>query len=487
MFCTKCGKEVKEGSKFCTGCGAPMTVKSDLHIAEPVVEKVAEKVEARPNKKVPTPKASKKKTGLPVPAIVGLILAGLLFVGALAFGTNYVLNNILDKASEDTDEDYEDDKDTVKEDKDATKEEPAAEPAVEPEQEPQETADVDKEALLKTYADENVGDYSKEYSVYIERSDNEYYVSDLSGIPVGYVDKVIRDFDDDGDPELLMFKATFDDEHSSFNLEMYEVVDGEVKLQANEESAVGFMYLSPFAEGTSEIYLVGNEIVFEDSYLSWLLADGVIMSFHYIAYDGEAFQYRGGVDYSGSDGMIDEKYVETVRRFGAKDAEWSEMLSRRRHIHSYLDDYEGILTLQFVHNVGSEEINKWKEGNMERYPLSTVKFIKGVDDSDSNRMKEYYDAYYETQYILPDSSERLITEDDLEGFDKEQCRMARNELYARHGRIFEDEEIQAYFESKDWYFGMYTKDEFDENLLFSDIEIANRDTIVKYEKEHGYR
>lgn len=64
--------------------------------------------------------------------------------------------------------------------------------------------------------------------------------------------------------------------------------------------------------------------------------------------------------------------------------------------------------------------------------------------------------------------------------------MARNEIYARHGRIFEDEELNEYFQSKSWYEGYLTADEFDDSVL-SDIERKNLDTIVNYEKEHGYR
>lgn len=90
------------------------------------------------------------------------------------------------------------------------------------------------------------------------------------------------------------------------------------------------------------------------------------------------------------------------------------------------------------------------------------------------------------EYILPGSGCRIITEDDLEGFLEGGCRMARNEIYARHGRIFEDEELNEYFQSKSWYEGYLTADEFDDSVL-SDIERKNLDTIVNYEKEHGYR
>ena len=89
-------------------------------------------------------------------------------------------------------------------------------------------------------------------------------------------------------------------------------------------------------------------------------------------------------------------------------------------------------------------------------------------------------------YILPNSDTEYITKEDLEGFSAEQCKIARNEIYARHGRRFKDEALQEYFDSKDWYEGTIDPDDFQESIL-SEIEIANKDVIVDYEEEKGYR
>lgn len=89
-------------------------------------------------------------------------------------------------------------------------------------------------------------------------------------------------------------------------------------------------------------------------------------------------------------------------------------------------------------------------------------------------------------YILADSDTVRLTQKDLEGLSAEECKIARNEIYARHGRKFKDETLQAYFDSCDWYTGTIEPDDFSENEL-SDIEIANKDLIVEYEKEKGYR
>lgn len=105
-------------------------------------------------------------------------------------------------------------------------------------------------------------------------------------------------------------------------------------------------------------------------------------------------------------------------------------------------------------------------------------------EKDDNEAEEA--ASEQEGYLLPDSDKRMISKKDLEGFDAEQCRIARNEIYARHGRKFKDKELQEYFDSCDWYEGTVEADKFQDSVL-NDYEVANRDTIVKYEKEKGYR
>lgn len=90
-----------------------------------------------------------------------------------------------------------------------------------------------------------------------------------------------------------------------------------------------------------------------------------------------------------------------------------------------------------------------------------------------------------SEFILPDSSTRVLDKSELAGFSAEQCRLARNEIYAKHGRIFDDAGLQNYFNSRSWYHGTIPADKFSDTML-SDIEIQNRNLIIAYEKEMGY-
>jgi hypothetical protein len=53
--------------------------------------------------------------------------------------------------------------------------------------------------------------------------------------------------------------------------------------------------------------------------------------------------------------------------------------------------------------------------------------------------------------IIADSSKRALTAADVAGLTPEQARLARNEIFARHGLRFKDPGLQSYFGSLPWY------------------------------------
>jgi hypothetical protein len=53
--------------------------------------------------------------------------------------------------------------------------------------------------------------------------------------------------------------------------------------------------------------------------------------------------------------------------------------------------------------------------------------------------------------IFADSATRALTPQDLQGLTAEQAKIARNEIYARHGYVFGDEQLRNHFKSQSWY------------------------------------
>lgn len=82
----------------------------------------------------------------------------------------------------------------------------------------------------------------------------------------------------------------------------------------------------------------------------------------------------------------------------------------------------------------------------------------------------------ENGYILPDSSERLIEESELEGKSRYELYLAVHEIYARHGKRFGDVILYEYFNDKPWYSPyehLFSREEL------SDIEKKNIETLSR--------
>ena len=107
---------------------------------------------------------------------------------------------------------------------------------------------------------------------------------------------------------------------------------------------------------------------------------------------------------------------------------------------------------------------------------------EGADSQpdDSGEETDLDDTMDNGEYILPQSSERELTAEDLEGLSSRDLQLARNEIYARHGRRFVTDWIQDYFDSKSWYEPVYSAEEFPDSLI-TPVENYNIDLIKSYE------
>lgn len=109
---------------------------------------------------------------------------------------------------------------------------------------------------------------------------------------------------------------------------------------------------------------------------------------------------------------------------------------------------------------------------------------EGEDDpgenSDESEAGEEQDSSTDGDYILEGSDSRYITEKEVENLSEAERRLAKNEIYARHGRMFDSADLQDYFESKSWYKGTVKPSDFDESVL-NKYEKANIDLISSME------
>lgn len=111
-------------------------------------------------------------------------------------------------------------------------------------------------------------------------------------------------------------------------------------------------------------------------------------------------------------------------------------------------------------------------------PISDEAYEKADNTLFNEVEKDKTDANY---YVLPYSDVYYLSEADLSCLTKKELRIARNEIYARHGRSFDSEDLQIYFNNQPWYDPTIPANQFNESI-FNEIEKSNIYFISEYEK-----
>lgn len=88
-------------------------------------------------------------------------------------------------------------------------------------------------------------------------------------------------------------------------------------------------------------------------------------------------------------------------------------------------------------------------------------------------------------YFFPESDSRYLTDEEVSAYSSSDLELAKNEIYARHGRKFVTERIAEYFNNKSWYQGTVDPETFDaqQDSVFNEYEIANIGKIAQWEQK----
>lgn len=96
------------------------------------------------------------------------------------------------------------------------------------------------------------------------------------------------------------------------------------------------------------------------------------------------------------------------------------------------------------------------------------------DDSSSSAPPVSY-----SEYVITDSDRRELSVSEVAGLSKHELYIARNEIYARYGYVFETDYLQNYFNAKSWYYPASSN-----NIKLSKTEEYN---VALLKKEEGRR
>ena len=103
--------------------------------------------------------------------------------------------------------------------------------------------------------------------------------------------------------------------------------------------------------------------------------------------------------------------------------------------------------------------------------------IYTIEPNDGITIRENEDIF--GTYVIPGSDMRYVSESEIEFYSSDELRLARNEIYARHGLIFKSEDLKEFFSSREWYNG--TVSNVDE-IELNEYEKANVKLIQQMEE-----
>ena len=101
-----------------------------------------------------------------------------------------------------------------------------------------------------------------------------------------------------------------------------------------------------------------------------------------------------------------------------------------------------------------------------------------ITSGNPRKVKDLGDIIYEG------NGDRYYSSDDVEDLSDGELKLARNEIYARRGYIFEDTEMAEYFGRKAWYKPSIPAKDFDEHI-FSEPEWRSIQNILSEEEKRA--
>ena len=159
-----------------------------------------------------------------------------------------------------------------------------------------------------------------------------------------------------------------------------------------------------------------------------------------------------------------------ARKLGKHSAaEWKVLTAEIEAIHGKRFDEEPWLQRYFEERYWYSASEKYDPKKLSAVERKNLEILSGAQ----KRQRKVA--------LLPGDLEffenRRITEQMLNGLSLHELRLLRNEIYARHGRIFRTEWLSQYFWNQPWY----TPDENFKDEELSANDKLNVETIVKYE------
>ena len=174
------------------------------------------------------------------------------------------------------------------------------------------------------------------------------------------------------------------------------------------------------------------------------------------------------------------KKNEEAKLVAAADTEY--MKKQKQDIEQQEDSQEEKSTEEslnieeFLDSATDSDKNTNAEADSEVSEADAKVYLIQGNEKSSNR--------YEKADHLSYTTVTKYTLQDLSILDSYGLKITRNEIFARHGRMFNDQELQEYFKRQQWYVPQIAANDFDTSCL-NEVEKYNVNLISVYEEQIG--
>ncbi|MCE2570537.1 YARHG domain-containing protein [Motilimonas eburnea] len=115
--------------------------------------------------------------------------------------------------------------------------------------------------------------------------------------------------------------------------------------------------------------------------------------------------------------------------------------------------------------------------DIEKYNVELLQHYEVARTNKANiTQRAQQSIQFRGDYLIPDSDIRLLEQAELMKYSQQELRLIRNEIFARHGFVFQSAELNEYFLKKPWYHPLA------DDAELTDVEAENVRLIKLIEK-----
>ena len=280
----------------------------------------------------------------------------------------------------------------------------------------------------------------------------------------------------------------------NFNDESYhnEDIDNFKHSNTKKKILISIFTLVAFVIIGTSIYFLRSPLLYKYYYNSALKSSSVTEK---LSYYNSALKYSKNDDLlnsiyttlkSDSD-FVDNSSILTNLNTSEKDNLMSKLYVNKATVdfkNKNYTDCDSDLDLATKYGYNKENFSQYddlqKKLNESKNSSSNDKVDNIYSFTNENPSKFSGNIYdYPYDFIMPYSNSSYLSASDLSKYNKSTLALMRNEIYARHGYVFNTNPFKAYFNSKSWYHPDSSFKGDDSEL--NDYEVKNVQTIKSVE------